>query len=74
MFCLTGCPSGAKTSKAIEIGQRSSRHFDGCCWARAFVACFADNYSAVIDLKTLEVTSHLDVGGVPDGMAWSVRQ
>jgi YVTN family beta-propeller protein len=39
--------------------------------ARAFVACSADNYVAVIDLKTLEVTSRLDVGGVPDGLAWA---
>ena len=42
--------------------------------SRAFVACSADNYIAVIDLKTLEVTSRLDVGGVPDGMAWAVQQ
>lgn len=41
---------------------------------RAFVACSADNYIAVIDLKTLEVTSHLDVGGVPDGLAWAAQQ
>ena len=41
--------------------------------SRAFVACSADNYVAVIDLKTLEVTSHLDVGGVPDGLAWATR-
>jgi len=41
--------------------------------SRAFVACSADNYIAVIDLKTLEVTSHVDVGGVPDGLAWAIR-
>jgi len=41
--------------------------------SRAFVACSADNYVAVVDLKTLEVTSHIDVGGVPDGLAWAVR-
>jgi len=38
--------------------------------ARAFVACTPDNYVAVIDLKTLEVTGHIDAGGEPDGMAW----
>ncbi len=27
---------------------------------------------AVIDLKTLEFTSHLDVGGGPDGLAWAI--
>ena len=42
--------------------------------SRAFVACSADNYIAVINLKTLEVMSHLDVGGVPDGLAWAIQQ
>lgn len=41
--------------------------------SRAFVACSADNYIAVIDLKKLEDIHHLDVGGVPDGMAWAVQ-
>jgi hypothetical protein len=26
----------------------------------------------VIDLKSLEVTSHIDVGPMPDGLAWAV--
>ncbi len=41
--------------------------------SRAFVACGPDNYVAVIDLATLEVTGHIDAGGEPDGMAWAVR-
>ncbi|HEY1676219.1 MAG TPA: cytochrome D1 domain-containing protein [Candidatus Sulfotelmatobacter sp.] len=40
--------------------------------SRVFVACSPDNYIAVIDLKSMEVTGHLDVGPEPDGMAWSV--
>jgi YVTN family beta-propeller protein len=40
---------------------------------RAFVACSPNNYIAIVDLKTLEVTGHLDVGGEPDGLAWAVR-
>jgi len=40
---------------------------------RAFIACGPDNYVAVVDLKTLEVTSHIDVGGEPDGLAWAIR-
>jgi len=40
---------------------------------RAFVACSPDNYIAIIDLKSLRVTGHLDVGGNPDGMAWAIR-
>jgi YVTN family beta-propeller protein len=41
---------------------------------RVFVACSPDNYIAVIDLKTLAVTGHIDVGGQPDGLAWAARQ
>ena len=40
---------------------------------RVFVACTGDNYIAIIDLKTLEVIDHLDVGGGPDGMEWATR-
>jgi YVTN family beta-propeller protein len=40
---------------------------------RAFVACTPDNYVAIINLKTLEVGSHIDVGGGPDGLAWAVQ-
>lgn len=41
--------------------------------AVAYVACTPDDYVAIIDLKTLEVTGHLDAGKQPDGMAWAVR-
>lgn len=40
---------------------------------RAFIACGPDNYVAILDLKTLEVTGHIDVGGEPDGLAWAIR-
>jgi YVTN family beta-propeller protein len=40
--------------------------------SRAFVGCTGDNYVAIIDLKTLEVTGHINLGG-PDGLAWAVR-
>jgi hypothetical protein len=33
-----------------------------------------DNYIAVIDLKTLADIGHIDVGGNPDGMAWSIQR
>jgi DNA-binding beta-propeller fold protein YncE len=42
--------------------------------SRAFVGCTADNYVAVIDLKKLEVISHIDVGPGPDGLAWAVQR
>jgi DNA-binding beta-propeller fold protein YncE len=40
--------------------------------SRAFIGCTADNYVAVIDLKTLTVSGHIDVRGA-DGLAWAVR-
>jgi YVTN family beta-propeller protein len=39
--------------------------------SRAFVACTPDNYVAVIDLKSLQVSAHIDAGRGPDGMAWA---
>ncbi|MDQ6677165.1 MAG: YncE family protein [Acidobacteriota bacterium] len=41
--------------------------------ARVFVACTPDDYVAIMDLKTLAVTGHLDAGKQPDGMAWAVH-
>jgi DNA-binding beta-propeller fold protein YncE len=41
---------------------------------RAFVACTPDDYVAIVDLKTLEVTGHIDAGKEPDGLAWAVRR
>jgi YVTN family beta-propeller protein len=42
--------------------------------SRAFVACTPDSYVAVIDLKGLTVSGHIDAGKEPDGLAWAVRQ
>jgi YVTN family beta-propeller protein len=62
-----------KEIKRLKIGKGAAGILMDAEGARAFVACSADNYIAMIDLKTMEVTSHLDVGGVPDGLAWAVR-
>ena len=59
--------------KRLKIGHGAAGILMDPDGSRVFVACSADNYVAVIDLKTLEVTSHLDVGGVPDGLAWAIR-
>lgn len=40
--------------------------------SRAFIGCTGDNYVAVINLKTLAVTGHIDIRGA-DGLAWAVR-
>src|ERR1035437_6650086 len=40
----------------------------------AYVACTPDDYVAIIDLKTLEVTGHIDAAfKQPDGLAWAAR-
>jgi YVTN family beta-propeller protein len=39
----------------------------------AYVACTPDNYVAIIDLKSLAVTGHIDAGNQPDGLAWATR-
>ena len=41
--------------------------------SRAFIGCTGDNYIAIIDLKTLEVSGHIAIGGA-DGLAWAVRK
>lgn len=40
--------------------------------SRAFIGCTADNYVAIVNLKTLKVSGHIDVPGA-DGLAWAVR-
>jgi DNA-binding beta-propeller fold protein YncE len=41
--------------------------------SRAFIGCTADNYVAVVDLKKLEVSGHIDINRA-DGLAWAVRK
>jgi YVTN family beta-propeller protein len=62
-----------KEIKRLKIGHGAAGILMDPDGGRAFVACSADNYLAVIDLKSLEVTQHIDVGGVPDGLAWAIR-
>jgi YVTN family beta-propeller protein len=63
-----------KEVKRLNIGHGGAGILMQPDGSRAFVACSPDNYIAVIDLKTLEVTGHLDVGGTPDGLAWATRK
>lgn len=57
--------------KTIHTGRGAAGILVDPDGSRAFIGCTADNYVAVIDLKTMEVTGHIDVGGGPDGLAWS---
>ncbi len=60
--------------KRVKVGRGAAgiqMHPDGSV---AYVACTPDDYVAIINLKSLEVTGHLDAGKQPDGMAWSTMQ
>jgi YVTN family beta-propeller protein len=60
-----------KELKRVKIGHGAAGILVDPQGNRAFVSCGPDNYVAVIDLKTLDVTGHIDVGGEPDGLAWA---
>jgi YVTN family beta-propeller protein len=62
-----------KEFKRIPVGHGAAGILMDSVGRRVFVACTPDNYVAIVDLKTFEVTGHLDVGGEPDGLAWAVR-
>ena len=61
-----------KELKRINIGHGAAGILMDTDGSRAFIGCTPDNYVAVVDLKTLEVTGHINLGG-PDGLAWAVR-
>jgi YVTN family beta-propeller protein len=63
-----------KVIKRIPIGHGSGGVLVQPDGARAFVACAPDNDVAVIDLKSLTVSGHIQVDAGPDGMAWAVHR
>jgi YVTN family beta-propeller protein len=42
--------------------------------SRAYVGVADDNHVAIVDMKTLELTDHIDTGAGPDGTAWAGRK
>ncbi len=62
-----------KEFKRVPIGHGAAGIQMDPDGSRAFIACGPDNYVAVVDLKSLTVEGHIDVGGEPDGLAWAVR-
>ena len=60
--------------KRVAIGHGAAGILIDPARSRAFIACSPDNDIVVFDLKTLQVTGHIDVGGEPDGLAWADRQ
>lgn len=63
-----------KEYKRVAVGHGAAGILMDPVGQRAFIACTPDNYVAVVDLKSLEVTGHVDVGGEPDGLAWAVHR
>jgi YVTN family beta-propeller protein len=63
-----------KELKRLNIGKGGAGILIAPDDSRAYIGCTPDNYVAVIDLKTLEVVGHIDVGGGPDGLGWAVRK
>ncbi|HTZ60913.1 MAG TPA: YncE family protein [Acidobacteriaceae bacterium] len=63
-----------KEFKRVPIGHGAAGILVDPDGTRAFVSCGPDNYVAVVDLKTFQVTGHIDVGGEPDGLAWATKQ
>ncbi|MGB8477100.1 MAG: cytochrome D1 domain-containing protein [Candidatus Acidiferrum sp.] len=66
--------STRKEIKRLPIGHGAAGIVMQPDGSRAYVACTPDNYVAVIDLKSLEVVGHIDVGPEPDGLAWAIRR
>lgn len=62
-----------KEVKRLKIGHGAAGILMDPVGGRAFVANSADNSISIVNLKTLEVSGNLDVGGVPDGLAWAER-
>lgn len=63
-----------KPIKQIPVGTGAAGIVMQPDGSRAFVACSPDGYVAVIDLHSLEVTAHIQIGNDPDGMAWAIRR
>jgi YVTN family beta-propeller protein len=62
-----------KEVKTIDLGGGSAGILMQPDGARAYVAVGSENGVSVIDLKTLEVTGHIESGPGPDGLGWAVR-
>jgi YVTN family beta-propeller protein len=62
-----------KEFKRVTIGHGAAGILMDPDGNRAFISCGPDNYIAIVDLKSLAVTGHVEVGGEPDGLAWAVR-
>jgi DNA-binding beta-propeller fold protein YncE len=60
--------------KRVKLGRGAAGILMEPGGARAFIGCTPDDYVAIIDLKSLEVSGHIDAGKQPDGLAWASRR
>jgi DNA-binding beta-propeller fold protein YncE len=63
-----------KIIKRIDIGHGAAGILMRPDGEVAYIGCTPDDYVAIVNLKTLEVTGHIDVGKQPDGLAWAIRK
>jgi len=63
-----------KEVKRVRIGRGAAGILMQPDGLRAYVACTPDDYVAVIDVKSLEMTGKIAAGKHPDGLAWAVRK
>ena len=63
-----------KDNKRLKIGTGAAGILMQPDGSRAYVACTPDDYVAVIDLQSLEVTAKIVAGKQPDGLAWAARK
>lgn len=60
-----------KEIKRLKLGKGAAGILIAPDGEHAYIAVSADNYIAVVDLKTLTVTGRIATGNGPDGMAWA---
>jgi YVTN family beta-propeller protein len=57
--------------KRIPVGRGAAGILMQPDGSKAYVACTPDDYVAIIDLKSLEVSGKIHAGKGPDGLAWA---
>jgi len=62
-----------KVVKRLNLGKQPEGVLIAPDGAHAYVAVAGDKNIAVLDLKTLEVSTRIPTGAGPDGMAWAAR-
>lgn len=62
-----------KEVKRLNVGRQPEGILIAPDGARAYVAVAGEKTVAILDLKTLEVSSRISTGNGPDGMAWAQR-